>query len=174
MKHGGKTTLHLATNYSRIIMRRTLTIPLMLLSLATSNLFCQAQAQAQSIAQIHITEATARATAPKQANGVAYLQVENRGKSADKLLSLSSSIAQEAQIHTMSMDGDMMKMRPLTELSLPAGGKLTMKSGNGPHLMLMGLKQPLQAGQTIPITLVFEKAGKLVIQVKVTAQNTAR
>lgn len=150
-------------------MHRTLIILFILL---TSPLF--SQAQTQNIAQLHITDAYARATAPKQANGAAYLQLENRGKSADKLQSLSSSMAQEVQLHTMSMDGDMMKMRPLTELSLPAGGKLTMKSGNGPHLMLMGLKQPLQAGQTIPITLVFEKAGKLVIQVKVTPQNTAR
>lgn len=159
-------------------MQRTLTIPFILLSLATSPLLCQAQAQAQaqtqSIAQIHITDATARATAPKQAHGVVFLELENQGKSADKLQSLSSSVAQEVQIHNMLMDGDMMKMRQLTELSLPAGEKLTMKPSNGPHLMLIGLKQPLQAGQTIPMTLVFEKAGKLDIQVKVTPHNTAR
>jgi hypothetical protein len=122
---------------------------------------------AQQIAQLHVTDATARATAPKQANGAAYLQLENRGKSADKLLSVSSGIVQEVQLHTMSMDGDMMRMRPLENITLPAGGKLAMKPGNGPHLMLMGLKQPLQAGQTIPITLVFEKAGKLDITLKV-------
>ena len=77
------------------------------------------------------------------------------------LLSASSPAAAKVEIHTMSMDGNVMKMRALDQLELKAGQKMEMKPGNGVHLMLMGLKKPLAVGDKFPLTLNFRKAGKV-------------
>lgn len=115
---------------------------------------------------IMVGKVVARATVGKMPNGAAFVQLENRG-SDDALLSASSPAANKVEIHTMSMEGDVMKMRALEQLELKAGQKLEMKPGNGPHLMLMGLKKPLTAGDKFPLTLNFRKAGKLETTVEV-------
>jgi periplasmic copper chaperone A len=137
--------------------------------LMLASLLCQAQSTPPppNIAQLYVTSAQARPTAPQQANGAAYLQLENRGKTADKLLRIRSTVAAQVQLHTMSMEGDMMKMREIEHIPLPPASKLVMAPGNGPHVMLLGLKQALKVGQTLALTLEFEKAGKLDVQVKV-------
>ncbi len=112
---------------------------------------------AQSIV---IDKAVARATVAKMPNGAAFLQIENKGAD-DVLLSGSSPAAAKVEIHTMSMDGNVMKMRALDQLELKAGQKLEMKPGNGVHIMLMGLKKPLSVGNKFPLTLNFRKAGKV-------------
>ena len=123
--------------------------------------FATAAAQAQA----SVDGAFARATVGKQANGAAYLQLSAKGE--DALLSASAPAASRVEIHTMSMDGDVMKMRALDKLEIKSGEKLVMQPGAGVHLMLMGLKQPLQAGDSFPLTLIFRKAGKVTVQVKV-------
>ena len=118
---------------------------------------------AQSIV---IDKAVARATVGKMPNGAAFLQIENKG--ADEvLLSGSSPAANKVEIHTMSMDGNVMKMRALDKLELKAGQKIEMKPGNGVHIMLMGLKKPLAVGDKFPLTLNFRKAGKIDTTVEV-------
>ncbi len=149
-----------------------LTLSTLWLMLASLSCHAQTTPSVPHIAQLYVTSAQARATAPQQTNGAAYLQLENRGKTDDKLLRIRSKLATEVQLHTMSMDGDMMKMRQLDHIPLPAASKLAMAPGNGPHVMLVGLQQALQIGQTIALTLEFEKAGKLDIQVKVMAVQT--
>jgi copper(I)-binding protein len=67
----------------------------------------------------------------------------------------------------MSMDGNVMKMRALDQLELKSGQKLEMKPGSGVHIMLMGLKKPLAAGDKFPLTLNFRKAGKIDTTVEV-------
>jgi hypothetical protein len=70
------------------------------------------------------------------------------------------------EIHAMSMDGDVMRMRQIDGIDLPAGGMVELKPG-GFHLMFMELKAPLQAGTRFPLTLRFEKAGELAVTVAV-------
>ncbi len=115
---------------------------------------------------ILIDKAVARATVGKMPNGAAFLQIENKGAD-DVLLSGSSPASSKVEIHTMSMDGNVMKMRALEQLELKAGQKIDMKPGNGVHIMLMGLKKPLAAGDKFPLTLNFRKAGKVEISVEV-------
>ncbi len=120
-------------------------------------------AHAQSIV---IDKAVARATVGKMTNGAAFLQIENKGAD-DVLLSGSSPAASKVEIHTMSMDGNVMKMRALDQLALKGGQKIEMKPGNGVHIMLMGLKKPLAVGDTFLLTLTFRKAGKIDTTVEV-------
>ena len=116
---------------------------------------------------ISITDPHARPTVPGQPGGAAYLTLENTGSSADRLVGVASPIAQSTEIHTMRMDGDVMRMREAGELPLAPAAKVEMKPGMGYHIMLNGLKQPLKEGATFPITLTFEKAGKIEVPVVV-------
>jgi copper(I)-binding protein len=109
----------------------------------------------------------ARTTVPGQPTGAAYVTIENRGKDADKLVSAASPAAGQVQIHTMSMEGAVMKMREVAHIELKPAAKLAMQPGSGYHLMLMGLKRPLKEGDKFPLTLNFEKAGKLEVTVNV-------
>jgi hypothetical protein len=120
-------------------------------------------AQAQSIV---IDKAVARATVGKMPNGAAFLQIENKGAD-DALLSGSSPASSRIEIHTMSMEGDVMKMRSLDQLELKSGQRVEMKPGSGIHIMLMGLKKPLAVGDKFPLTLNFRKAGKIETTVEV-------
>ncbi len=121
---------------------------------------------AQDTKSIQIDKAVARATVGKQANGAAFLQIENKGAD-DALLSASSPVASKVEIHTMTMEGDVMKMRALPQLDLKTGQKLEMQPGSGAHIMLMGLKKPLTVGDSFPLTLNFRKAGKIDTTVSV-------
>lgn len=135
--------------------------------LSLSLLLFAGASHAQSIV---IEKAVARATVGKMPNGAAFLQIENKGAD-DVLLSGSSAAAAKVEIHTMSMDGNVMKMRALDQLELKAGQKLEMKPGSGAHLMLMGLKKPLAVGDKFPLTLNFRKAGKMDVTVEVAAMG---
>ncbi len=126
---------------------------------------------AQEGKPIVVGKAVARATVGKQPNGAAFLQIENRGKTDDALLSAASPAAARVEIHTMSMDGDVMKMRALDRLEIKAGQAVAMKPGSGAHLMLMGLKKPLVAGERIPVTLNFRQAGKVEVTAEVAAMG---
>ena len=114
--------------------------------------------------QLEISGAWARATPGKAENGAAYLTIQS--PTADRLVSASSPVAKKAELHTMSMQGMVMKMRPLAGLDIPAGEPVTLKPG-GDHIMLLGLNQPLREGQTFPLTLTFEKAGARPVTVTV-------
>jgi|SRR6476661_3972037 len=120
---------------------------------------------------ISITDPHARPTVAGQPGGAAYLTLENTGRAADRLVGVSSPVAQSAQIHTMRMDGDVMRMREAGELPLAPAARVEMKPGMGYHIMLNGLKQPLQEGASFPLTLTFEKAGKVEVSVVVDGKN---
>jgi len=115
-------------------------------------------------AQLEVNNAWAGATPGKAENGVAFLTIQS--PTADRLVSASSPGAKKAELHTMSMQGMVMKMRPITGLDIPAGQPVTLKPG-GEHIMLMGLDQPLHEGQSFPLTLDFEKAGPRTVTVTV-------
>jgi copper(I)-binding protein len=129
-----------------------------------------APAQTTELGTIRISQPHARATVPQQPSGAAYLSLENAGKTPDRLLALSSPAARSVEIHTMSMDGDVMRMREIGQLELPPSSTVTMQPGHGYHLMLTGLARPLKAGDSFPLTLVFEKAGKVEVKVSVDGQ----
>ena len=102
--------------------------------------------------------------APSTAAGYALLQ--NRGKSADALIGASTDVAERVEVHeTRSMSG-MMMMEKVDRVAVPAGGSLTLKPG-AYHLMLIGLKKPLAPGQTVDLTLEFERAGKITTRAEV-------
>lgn len=93
-----------------------------------------------------------------------YLKIKNKGGEADKLISISAEFSAKQQIHTMTMIDGVMRMRPLKGgVEIPAGGEATLRSG-GDHLMFMKLNEQMEAGQMRKVTLVFEKAGELEIE----------
>lgn len=102
----------------------------------------------------------------KAASGAIYLSVMNHGGEADKLVKVSTPAASMAEVHEMKMDGDVMKMRALPDLEIPAGATVDLKPG-GNHIMLMGLKEALKVGSTIDLELTFEKSGTIKVQVPV-------
>jgi periplasmic copper chaperone A len=126
----------------------------------------QSAQQAQA-GQIRIEQARARPTVSGQTSGAAYLRLENKGNSGDKLVSASSPMAKSVEIHTMSMEGNVMKMREVGTLDLKPQSTIDMQPGAGYHIMLIGLTAPLKAGDKFPMTLVFEKAGKASVSVEV-------
>ena len=137
---------------------------LLLLSLLMS---ASLTASAADNGGLTVEQARARATVGKMPNSAAFLQIENKGNADDELLSASSPAAERVEIHSMSMEGDVMKMRAVDGVAIKAGDKVEMKPGQGYHLMMMGLKKPLKAGEKFPLTLNFRKAGKMKVSVDV-------
>lgn len=115
---------------------------------------------------IEIPHAWARATAATAKTGAAYLTIANKGASDDRLVAVAAPVAAKAELHVTSMDNGVMKMRPLDGVEVKAGGHAELKPG-GMHIMLVGLTAPLKAGQKFPLTLTFEKAGKVEVMVTV-------
>lgn len=112
-----------------------------------------------------------RATPAGSPVGAGYLVITNKGLSADRLVSFTTELADQPEIHEMTNEGGVMKMRPLTKgLTIPAGGAVKLEPG-GYHLMLLKLKKPLTAGQRYKATLVFEKAGPVEVQFEVRAMG---
>lgn len=132
-------------------------------------------AQADDLKQGDLTigHPWARATAHGQRAGGAFLKLENRGSADDKLLSARADVAESVEMHSMTTEGDVMRMRQVTAIGLPGGQSVELKPG-GLHLMLMGLKYPLRAGSSFPLTLKFERAGEVKIDVKVEAPVPAK
>jgi copper(I)-binding protein len=114
--------------------------------------------------QLEIDNAWAGATPGRAENGAAYVTITS--PTADRLVSASTPVAKKAELHTMSMQGMVMKMRPISGVDIPAGQPVSLKPG-GEHIMLMGLNQPLREGQSFPLTLDFEKAGPHTVTVTV-------
>ena len=120
--------------------------------------------------ELEVTNAWARATPGKAENGAAYLTIQS--PTPDRLVAVSSPAAKKAELHTMSMEGMVMKMRPLAGLDIPAGQPVTLKPG-GEHIMLEGLDAPLREGQSFPLTLTFEKAGTRTVTVAIEKPGAA-
>lgn len=125
-----------------------------------------ASAHSFKVGQIDIGHPNARPSNPGQQVGAGYLKLANQGAAADRLLSASSPAAAAVEMHSMAMEGDVMKMRQVDAIELPAGATVELKPG-GYHLMLTGLKGPLKAGDKLPLTLKFAKAGEVVVTVNV-------
>ena len=120
---------------------------------------------------VTVTQPWARATVAEQQSTGAFMTL--RASSASRLVAVQSRLAASVEMHEMAMEGDVMRMRAMPAVALAAGADVTFKPGSY-HLMLMGLKKPLKAGEMVPLTLVFESAdGKQRQQVDVQAEVRA-
>ena len=139
------------------------------------SVLAQNVSQAVSTSAIKIENAYTRATMPGQQVAGGFMKIENKGNSVDQLLSASSPASDEVQLHEMAMEGNVMKMRQVKDISVPAGGSVELKPG-GLHLMFMSIKAPFSAGDTVPVKLKFAKAGdvELKMPVNVMGQNVKR
>jgi periplasmic copper chaperone A len=116
-----------------------------------------------------ITQAWSRATpgGAKVAGG--YLTIENKGTAPDKLIGVSAEIARKVEVHEMATDNGVMKMRPLEKGLAIDPGKTVKLAPGGYHLMMQELRGPLKQGDKVPVTLEFEKAGKVAVSLDVQA-----
>ena len=140
-------------------MRRVLTL-LLLLALP-------AAAQEGRAGDLTITQGWSRA-AGAGGTGAGYLTIGNRGTTADRLIAASTPAARRAELHTHVREGEVMRMREVPAIEIPAGGTVTLEPG-GLHLMLVGLAAPLRQGGTVPVTLRFERAGEVQVSLAIQA-----
>ncbi len=120
-----------------------------------------AQAEDVTVGPFKISSAWTRATPKGASVGGGYLTITNAGAAPDRLLAGSSDVSSRFEIHEMSMDNGVMKMRPVAKgIEIKPGQTVEFKPG-GYHVMFVGLKQPLAQGEGVKATLVFEKAGKV-------------
>ena len=132
-----------------------------------------AQAHDYNVGSLHIDHPWSRAVPSGAKVAAGYMTIENKGTTPDRLIAVSSDIAGKAQIHEMTMEGGVMKMRPVEQGIEIAPGQTVKLAPNGYHIMLMDLKQPPKEGESFSGTLVFEKAGKVDIEYEVVdAQGT--
>ena len=149
---------------------RFLTICLTTLCLLFSSVTHATVQHIYQIKDIHITHPFAYATVAGQGTGIAHMVLDNQGKQNDALINISTPVATKIEIHNMTMENDVMKMRALQKLVLPAQTRIDMKPHGNIHLMLIGLKEPLTVRQPFPMTLTFKKAGKITVSVWVEQQ----
>jgi hypothetical protein len=99
-------------------------------------------------------------------NGAAFLTIVNEGKTDDMLVRVGSAVAKRVRLHSHKMDGNIMRMRALDHVRVPAGATVTLKPG-GHHVMLMGLTSKLKEGGAFLLTLEFRNAGRMQVTVKI-------
>ncbi len=132
-----------------------------------------ASAHSYKLGQLEIGHPWTRATAPSAPTAAGFLTITNRGTTVDRLIAVRTSIAAQAEIHEMKMDGNIMRMRDLANgIEIPAGATVTLAPG-GLHLMLMGLKTPITKDKHVPLKLVFEKAGSIDVELAVEAMGAS-
>jgi periplasmic copper chaperone A len=122
---------------------------------------------------IEIAHPWTRATPPTAQAGGGFLVLTNTGTAPDRLIAVKSAVADKAEIHEMKMDGNVMRMRELDKgIELPPGATVELKPG-GFHIMFMGLKAPFAKDNKVPLTLVFENAGSIDVELPVEAMGAS-
>lgn len=142
-------------------MLRNLFASAVLLSLSTLSM-----AHEYKTGDLMIDHPWARELPPTSPTSAAFFILHNHGDQEDRLLGASTPIAGKAELHTHVHMGEVMRMQKIDSAAIPPHGMTEFVPG-GNHVMLFDLKQPLKAGDSFPLTLEFEKAGKLEVQVKV-------
>jgi periplasmic copper chaperone A len=130
-----------------------------------------ALAQDAKTGPLTVTAAWARPTVPGQQGGGGFLKIANIG-AADRLVSAKAQVSDTVELHTMTIVNDVMQMRQVSAIDVPANGSVELKPG-GLHIMFIGLKEPLKTGTAFPLTLKFEKAGELTLNMQVTPRPAA-
>jgi hypothetical protein len=135
--------------------------------LATLMFGAPALAQEIKAGDLVIIQPWSRATPSGAKVAGGYLTIENKGTTPDRLVSGTGDIAGKVEIHEMAMNNGVMTMRPLDKGLVIEPGKTVKLAPGGYHVMLMDLKGPLKQGDKVPLTLEFEKAGKVVLSLDV-------
>ena len=120
---------------------------------------------------LKISQAWSR-PAMRGGSGVGYLSITNAGRLPDILLAVESPASNSASVHRTTMNGAVMSMRPLTGGLAVAPGQTVRLAPGGHHIMLSGLKRGLAAGDRVPATLVFQRAGRVKIELSVETGST--
>jgi periplasmic copper chaperone A len=123
-----------------------------------------------AVAQVKVESAWARPTVPGQQGGGGFVTLTSAA--GDRLVGGSTSVAQRFELHTMAMKGDVMEMRQVDGIELPAGKPVKLEPG-GLHVMFIGLNQPLALGSKVPVTLRFQKAGEVKVDFEVMSRPAA-
>lgn len=133
-----------------------------------------AGAQNASSAGLGFDAPWVRASAPGQKNGAGYVQIHNKGAQTDRLISATTANVGRVELHTIINENGVAKMRQVQGIDVPAGAGATLAPG-GFHIMFMGLNAPFKAGETVPVTLRFEKAGEVKVnfEIKPSTYNPA-
>lgn len=122
------------------------------------------QAHDYKTGDLHIKHPRVVSPLPGAKVTAGYLEITNLGSEAERLLSVSADFAGKSEVHTMTMEDGIMKMRPLIDgIEIPAGETVVLKRG-GLHLMFMKLQEEIDHGKLHPVTLTFEKAGKVEVE----------
>lgn len=122
---------------------------------------------------IEIRQPWSRATPPTAPSAGGFLTITNTGTTPDRLIAAKSPAAGKVEIHEMKMEGDIMRMRELDKgLAIPPGATVELKPG-GFHIMFMGLKEPFAKDTKVRVTLVFEKAGSVDVELIVQAMGAS-
>lgn len=127
---------------------------------------CALAAGAAVQPDVRIVNAYARATPPGARTAAAYLTIDNRGAAADRLVGARSPAAAAVELHAMSHENGMMRMRAIARVDVPAHGRVDLAPG-GVHVMIVDPKAPLRAGERFPLTLTFERAGAIDVELDV-------
>jgi len=131
-------------------------------------------AQGTSNTTITIEQPWSRATPAGAMTGAVYMTLDNKSGTLDRLTGASSDVADKLQIHEMKVENGVMQMREVRDgLPIPVGGSVVFKPGSY-HVMLIGLKKPLTAGEKFSMTLTFEKAGNISVTVPVQAMGATQ
>jgi periplasmic copper chaperone A len=121
------------------------------------------------VGSIHISQPWSRATPKGSASGVGYMTLTNKGATPDRVTCVSDDASAQCQIHSMTMEGGVMKMRPVEGgLEIKPGESVTLKPA-GYHMMFLSLKHPLEQGGTVKATLKFDHAGTVDVEYPVLA-----
>ena len=148
-------------------------IALLLPSIAVTPL--AAQAHGVKRGELELRHPHAYPTLPGMTTAAVYLvAIRNEGERSDRLLAASTTVAERVELHQMQMDGDVMRMRALSGIEIPARNTLSLRQGSpdGYHLMLFGLRRQLVKGDRFALTLRFERAGEIQVEVWVEAPRT--
>ncbi len=130
-----------------------------------------AHAHGYTVGDLQITHPWAKPSLKGVPNSAAYMTITNKGETDDRLVDVSSNVSEAVELHTMTMQDGIMRMRRLEGgVPLPAGETVVLEPG-GKHIMLIGLKDRLKAGSRIPMTLTFKHAGALQLKVMVLDQQ---
>ena len=137
-----------------------------LASVLSAALGLSAFAHELKLGDLLIEHPWARASIGQVPNGAAYMTIMTEGREVDRLLAVETVVARRAELHSHLMDGGIMRMRPVDAVEIAPGEPAMLQPG-GLHVMLMGLKAPLVEGETFALTLVFERAGRVEVEVQI-------
>jgi copper(I)-binding protein len=144
-------------------MRRSLSGGLIAIAIAFAR---GGQAHEVKWGTLEIFHPSAPAAAADVKNGVVFMTIDNRGAAPDRLLGAESPIAERIELHRHEVENGMIEMRPVDAVDLPPGASVKL-TASGVHLMLVGLRQALVEYGSFPMTLIFEDAGRVDVEIQI-------